>query len=281
MLTRHRNEVYRLLPRWAHGINLFRLVYSIVIIVDCLGDALLAAIKIRFQGLYSNESLPRLSSERKVWQGPNESPESFALRLQQWWDIGKHWASFITMAEQLQAYFLPDSVRIEIVQNNGLRFTLSARGPLGLVLDNPLDDGLGSGSEPTWTQDSTSWNWDGDTSKWSRYWVLIDNRDANLITGGTARKVGQSGAKVGQVQTQAPGAHCIGHDMPFLNYSTSPRSDSRELRRIMEEHRAPHAHCAGIIVLLDHDAFWASPPDGTWTYWKNRNPNARYWAGTI
>lgn len=256
-LSTFRNLGYRLIPNWAHGGNLFRVLYAIWIIVDALGDMLLAAVKIRFPGYYSNESLPRLSSERMIYQGPNESPSSFAARLATWWDVAKHSAMFLTMAQQIQAYCLPGLYRVEIVQNNGLRYTLGADG--------------------SWTIDQTTWNWDGDTMKWSRFWVLLSNTSLG-VTGYDAT-IENASLTIGAFNAQ-PDGRDVGSDTPFLNYDTSPVPDHREIRRIMEVHRAPHACCDLILLLLGHDNFWASPPAGNWDRWKNRSSLALYWEGT-
>jgi len=278
MLFTHRNAVYNMLPPWARGWNLFRLIYAFVLIVDMLGDALLAAINIRFPGRYSNESLPRIGSDRRMWQGPNESADSFAARLSTWWDVAKHSGTFLTMAQQIAAYFLPDVARIEIVSNNGTRYTL--------------------GTDGSWTIDQTSWNWDRDYAQWSRFWVLIDNGDVGAMgTGQTVKPTfelplempielgGSSSGDVSVAQPNPwkaqPGSRFVGSDVPYLNYATSPTPDSTEIRRRMEAYRDPHTCCMGIILLLNHDAFWASPPNGTWKHWVNRNKvTARYWMGT-
>jgi hypothetical protein len=169
----------------------------------------------------------------------------------------------------MQAYCLPATYKIEIVSNNGTRYTLGADG--------------------SWTIDTVSWDWDGDASQWSRFWILIANQDPELLplplgeqlvsVSGTDQPVLNAAATVGQ-WTGAPGSRDVGADTPFLNYDTSQVPDHRELRRIMEVRRDPHTFCMGILLLKDYAGFWDNPPDGTWNYWANRNRNALYWSGT-
>lgn len=251
-LITHRDEIYRLIPKWARGFNLFSVLYAIAMVADALGTALFAAVKIRFPGYYSNESLPRIGSERRLSQGPNETPESFAERLSAWWDTAKLTGNFLTMAQQIQAYCLPATYRVELVSNNGNRHILDTDG--------------------SWTVTESAWDWDGDATQWSRFWVLLANTALGVT--GTDHVVMDPVANVLQAGRD------VGSDTPYLNAATSPIPDHREIRRIMELQRDPHTQCEGILLLIDPNAFWADMPDGTWDRWANRNTNALYWAGT-
>lgn len=201
-----------------------------------------------------------MSSDWKIYQGPNEPDSSFFPRLGTWWDVAKHLGNFLTMAQQLQAYCLPAKYVIEIVSNNGTRYTL--------------------GTDGSWAVDSTSWNWDGDPTKWSRFWILLSNSALNVT--GTDHLVLDAASNVGQPTpwVSSPTSRDVGSTTPYLNYTTSPRPDHDELQRIMEVQRDPHTFCDGILLLLDHDSFWASPPNGHWDRWVNRSNFALYWGGT-
>ena len=148
MLT-HRHSMFELAPRWLRNTNAYSVLYSIALMADAIGDALFAANKIRFPNFYSAESLPMIGNERRMVRGPNESAESFAARLCQWWDVAKQSGDFITIARQLAAYFLPAQAVIQIVNNRGFRYTL--------------------GTDGSWTIDHIQWDWDGNMFKWSRF----------------------------------------------------------------------------------------------------------------
>ena len=239
----HRHQLFELLPNWLRNSNAYRVLYSVALMIDGLGDALLAAIKIRFPNLYSSESLSLLSNERRMRSGPTETAESFAARLTQWWDVAKHSGDLYTIAKQMACYFLPRAVRLEIVTNNGTRYTLGIDG--------------------SWTVDSVSWDWDGHAEKWSRFWVLLSNEDIQATS--TDHRVLDS------IATVLQRGRFVGSDV---------NGAAATLRQIEEDNRAPYNHCDCIIVMLDRAAFWASPPAGNWDYWANRNLSALYWAGT-
>jgi hypothetical protein len=243
-LSTYRNKMFGLVPRWLRGLRAFRVLYAIALVVDAMGDALIAAVKIRFQGLYSDESAPLLGAERAgMTQGKNETIASFCDRMRNWWDIGKHSGDFYTMAKEMAAYFLPSLVVINIISNNGTRYVLGVDG--------------------SWTVSTVSWNWDGDSTKWSRFWILIDN--AYLSVTSTDHLILDAAADVLQ---------------PTRFVGSDSTVDAAELRRIMELRRPPHCHCEHIMPILDSTSFWNSPPNGTWKYWANRNNAALYWEGT-
>jgi len=251
-LLTHRHRAYQLCPPWARRFNLFSVLYAAALVLDMLADALMAAVKLRLGALYTDEGLVRTSSERRIYRGPNESTDSFVARLATWWDVGKRVGSLLVLARELQHYTLPAAYEVAIVLNDGTRYTLNADG--------------------TWVTDVVWWDWDGQTLP-SRFWVLLTNT-ALGVTGYT-RKVGQTGAVVGQ-----PG-HMVGSDTPYLNYATSPVPDPRELQARLEVYRPPHMHCDAILLVLDRTAFWTSgPTGGDWDQWANRNPAALYWTGT-
>jgi hypothetical protein len=242
MLT-HRHMLYELLPTWLRNANAFRVLYAIALVADALGDALFAAIKIRFPGFYSNESLPLLGSDRRRARGPHESAESFANRLTKWWDSAKQTGDLLSVAREVADCFLPATPPVVIVTNNGTRYTL--------------------GADRSWSIDSVAWNWDGHTEQWSRFWVLLDNSAVQAIR----TTLGISGASA-----------LVRDD--FRRIGANVNDFDRCVRDAVERVRPPYNHCSGILVVLDAGGFWSAPPDGDWNYWANRNLNALYWEGT-
>lgn len=238
-----RNTIFNLVPKWLRGFNAYTVLYSIQLVTDALWDMLVAAIKIRFQGYYSDESMPRIASERRMIQGRIESATDFAARLSTWWDVSKDSGTFYRMASELRKYFLPQQPRIQIVSNNGTSYYLAADG--------------------TWIVSTVSWNWDGSTAQWSRFWVLIYN-DVLGVTG-TDLEVLRTATDVLEP------TRFVGSDATI---------DFSKLRSIMEDFRDPHTHCVHIMPILDDTNFWASPPSGNWDRWENRSNYALYWEGT-
>lgn len=238
-----RHTMFSLVPKWLRGFNAYTVLYSIQLVTDELWDILMAAVKIRFQGYYSNESIPRIASERKMFQGRTETPDQFAARLSTWWDVAKRTGNFYIMAKELAAYFVPTSVRIRIVTNNGTLYTL--------------------GTDGSWAITAIAWNWDGDATQWSRFWVLLDNGVLGLT--GLSLEVLQTGNIIRQ------STRFIGSDAT---------ADFEVLHAIVEQHRDPHTHCVHIMPILDDTNFWANRPAGNWDRWANRNNYALYWEGT-
>ena len=239
-----RHTIFNLVPKWLRGFNAYTVLYSIQLVTDALWDMLMAAVKIRFQGYYSNESIPRIASERKMFQGKIESPESFAARLSTWWDLAKRTGCFYIMAKELAAYFLPQSARIRIVTNNGTLYTY--------------------GTDGSWTVSTLAWDWDGDATQWSRFWVFLDNGVLDLT--GYGRQVLQSGNNVLQ---------------PTRFVGSDATADAQIIHDIMEQYRAPHTECVHVMPILDETNFMANLPAGDWGQWANRNHYALYWSGTL
>ena len=205
-LITHRNTLAKLLPPWALRLNLFRVLYVWALMLDILLDMLLAAVKIRFPNLYSEESLSLLSRERGLVRGPNEPAQSFATRLQNWWDVWGEAGSFRALAQQLQAYALPATYKIYIVNNQKFRWTLAIDG--------------------TWTQDYLPiWTWDSHTDRRSRFWVILTNTALGVT--GTGRIVDQPGMYVDQVGRD------VDSDTPYLNFAVSDITDNDALRNIL------------------------------------------------
>jgi hypothetical protein len=254
-LINHRHTIWKLLPRWARGFNLFSVLYACATILDALGDALLAAAKFRFPGLYSSESLKRTGVERRLFQGPNETDLAFGVHLGIWWDVAKREAHTKTMLQEIQHYCAPSPFKVQLVTNSGALFTLDIDGTYTSEWIDPM------------------WDWDGDSSKVSRFWVLIYPTELPIEEFNTTIDPGDGSVILQPMRD-------VGASTPYLNKSRSPVPDHIAIRRILEMHRAPHTHCDLIIVVLDSVAFWSWPRDGTWDQWANRSNDALYWEGT-
>jgi hypothetical protein len=250
-LATFRHTAWRLLPWWARGANLYRLIYACALIFDAIGTAFLASLRLRFPGLYSEESLARLGTERKLWRGPNESADSFTERLRAWWGTARRVGSAFEILRQLQAYTLPATYELHLITNVGFRITLHADG--------------------TFATDQIAWSWDGDTSKWSRFWIVLENSALPAIT--LDRVVLNASAAVLQP------TRSVGAETQYLNPVTSPTPDPWALRRILEDNRPPHTHCEQMILVVD-SRFWSELPAGNWGDWGNRSLFALYWEAT-
>lgn len=253
-LLTHRHTAYELVPKWARGFFLGGLLYAINLVFDELYDMLLAAVWIRFPNRYSPESMRRLGSERGLRRAPLESDDSYADYLKRWWDLSKTSGTFWSLLERVQHFFAPAGADVRVVCNDGRYYRIAPNGDR--------------------TKGTTSWNWDGHSEKWSRFWLIIDNTDVGAT--GTDRKVLQPG------DTVRNDDYLVGSDVlnrgGALSYALP---DAKEIQAILEAERCPHAFCDCVIVILDSNAFWENPPNtGDWDRWVRRSTQALYWEGT-
>lgn len=101
-----------------------KMLWGFGLMLDGLVEAQVAAIKHRFPGLYSMESLPLLGRDRRIRRGPNESDEVYALRLPRWLDDHRRRGGPYAMLEQIRAYWSPAAFKVELIYRTGRRFTM-------------------------------------------------------------------------------------------------------------------------------------------------------------
>lgn len=241
-LRTHRDAIRDTAPRWLQGTWGGRLLYSLALVLDGMGDALAAGLKMRFPGLYSTESLPLIGRERRIVRGPGETDGQFAARLRMWLDSHRRAGNPFALLEQLRAYLLPEnpSIVLEVINRNGVRYLLSNSGEASVFTGE-------------------TWDWDNHPDQWSRFWVVLNNTkwDQSGITWGSA--TWGDGSAWGCDATPA---------------------EVTGVRNLVKAWTPPHAKCENVVVVFDAFGFSLTPPDGTWDYHINRSPAAAYWGGT-
>jgi hypothetical protein len=221
----------------------------------------------RFPGYGTDSALPYHSLDRKMFRGFDEPPAIFAGRLLGWLDFHKLRGNPFTIMEQVQAYLtvnfdaVPVKPRIRIVNNRGTWYTLNEDGTRETV------------------KDAGNWDWDGNTSLKSRFWLII-YPSADLWTLTPAW---------GAVGGPAWGDNNLSWG------STATAQQVKSVREIIEECRSATAKCSHVIIAFDSDSFdpsdppgAAGMPDGTWGHWSvnvggvqvpSRLRTALYWDG--
>jgi hypothetical protein len=153
-LLTNRDTILAKAPPWlTRGLG-GKLLYTIGLHLDGFTDAAVAGVKLRFPGLYSNESLPYLGRDRRIRRGVDEANENYAARLTRWLDDHRKRGGPYALLAQLFAYYAPNNVAISVVYRSGRRYSMDVNGTI--------------------TRDDVSWDIDGEPEKWARWWLVFD-----------------------------------------------------------------------------------------------------------
>lgn len=231
MTLTFRDTIRKISPPWLQNGVAEKLLYSLAVQVDAFGDALVAGAKLRFPGLYSDESLPRLGRERRIARGRIETETVYANRLRRWLTDHRTRGGPYALLAQLFAHYAPNNVEVALVYRSGRRFTMDVNGAI--------------------TRDDIAFNPDITPSKWARWWLIF--------TWPAGLTVATWGSRPTWGLPDPPG-HVWGVD------GLIPQ-DVVDLRIVPHEWNA--AHCFGRIILLSGGAhLWGYPPRlwgaGTW-----------------
>lgn len=150
-----RDTIRRICPPWLRHGTAERILYAIAIQLDALVDSVVAAIEIRFPGVYSGESLPLLGRDRRIRRGPSDTDETYAARLIGWRDAHRRKGNPYALLEQLHAYYAPNNFPIQLVNVSGARYSLAVDGTI--------------------TRDAIEWTpGGGPPEKWARWWLFYE-----------------------------------------------------------------------------------------------------------
>jgi hypothetical protein len=151
-----RDEARNVAPWWAarDSSRIGKLLYTIGLQLDGLADAAVAAIKMRYPGLYSTDSLALIGRERRIQRGPEESDEAYAARLQRWWEDHRRRGGPYAMLEQIFAFWSPAPFPVDLLYRNGRRFVMDEDGEI--------------------ERDIIAWEQDEEPEKWARWWLFYE-----------------------------------------------------------------------------------------------------------
>jgi hypothetical protein len=194
VLLTFRDTIRRVSPPWLQIELGEKLLYSIGVHCDAFGDAVIAAVKHRFPGLYDFESLPKLGRERRIARGRAESDASYAARLARFLTDHQIRGGPYALLTQLHHYFAPVLFDMQLVYHNGRTFTRDADA---FAASGDLDESI--------TRGSVSWSPDADTAKWARWWLFY-YLDTYAITPPTDAEI----AELRLIPRQWNAAHCFG-----------------------------------------------------------------------
>ncbi len=122
------------------------------------------------------DALPYHARDRRITLYDTEPETSQRFRLSRWRQLHARRGTHRGALEHLQPYFLGvDGLgvlpRIRIVHQDG-----AGQGAMWHTLHGTLDEQLGLGAVSSYVihrEVPTNWDFDGQTSKWSRHWAII------------------------------------------------------------------------------------------------------------
>lgn len=180
------------------------------------------------------DALDALGRDRGMVRGIGETDTSYAARLTQWLVDARTRGTAFTLMKQLAAYCDYDGSKgcsFRVVDNRGNWFSRSSAG----VETSSLNTG--------------NWDWDGDTAKWSRFWVVI-----------------YPGTRWGVEGTFGDGA-LYGDTTGTLGNTATPEQVAT-VRSIIAEWK-PDGTRGQVILATSGSTFdpTAPEPDGLWSEW--------------
>jgi hypothetical protein len=244
-----RDKLVLTAPKWLQRTNGYRLLFSLGSVFDALADSALLAVKCRYPGLLDPvHTLPYLGRDRKMRRGLNETSAVFAGRLKDHLDVNRRRGLGLLMLEQIKIMLAPAAFDAWIVHNRGTSATPNETG-MALKMD----------SSEVFTNYETPWYWD-DTGNLSRFWLILSVPDADFDPDGYWGDPGQWG------------------DGGYWGTEEDPSAWMNAIKSVIQDFTPANMTLDTIIILRASDtaAFWASPPDGDWDRWANRNPAALY-----
>lgn len=232
-------------PGFLQGPQGERYLWAMTLLADLSQERLFQAVAARFPTQCDGTVLPELAHDRQLIRGNHESDAAFVARLVAWRETWRLAGHAYAILDNLAGYFSPAAVPIRIWTNAGMVYTRAADGT------------------KSWGKYLGTWDWDGETTYWSRFWVVIYPPSS--------------------LWTTAPAEGAGPWDL------TASKSEVKDVRRIIYQFKPLHARCEWIVVALDPASFTpgALEPDGDWQHWSigsapraaNRLSTARYWRG--
>lgn len=180
----HRDLMRQICPPWLQTGNNEKFLYAVGLAVDTFGDALLAALKLRFPAYYSPDSLAVIGRERLIARGLTEPDEIYATRLIRWLDDHSTRGGPYAMLAQLHAYYAPHNFTADLVYRNGRYFHVDTNGVVT------------RGDLPTFSPDDRP-------EQWARWWLFAYTDE---LVDPTPEQI----AEIRLIPAQWNAAHCQG-----------------------------------------------------------------------
>jgi hypothetical protein len=149
-----RNMARELSPWWLRQGIALRLIYALALHLDVILQMAVEAVRRRYPGLDSHDSLPLIGSERRITRGRNESDATYAARVMRWLDDHRLRGGPYAMLRQIYAHFAAAPFLITLRYYSGRQYAMDL-------------DGNVVRSDVSWLPDAAS-------NRWARWWLFYD-----------------------------------------------------------------------------------------------------------
>jgi hypothetical protein len=268
MLRNLRHSVASYSPRWLSnrpGLNVgAKVLYTMSAVLDIMVEIQNQGLNAALPGRGTATALPYIGYSRAITRGYAETDLSYGNRLIQWLDLWRCAGRPVGLLLALLGYFLPTSVAIRVVDNSSNWYWYN----LG---DTPFATLGTTPPSPHFSLAQGNWNWDGNTAKWWRQWVIIYVGPLGWTVGpkwGDGGKWGDPGRLWGISGPQS--------------------AQLQTIRSIIRQWKAAHVWVPNIILTANtarfdpaHAAGGGVNPDGTWGNPANRFSDCAFLDGAL
>lgn len=232
-------------PWFLHNKNLGSFLDATAITLDETLQTLDIGLRLSQPLRCDASALPVLGYDRTIPFYPNETEESKRFRLSQWLQLHRQRGTHIGELRHSQPYFLPDAPMMRIVHQSG--------GALPVATWHTLS---AAGEYSIYRPAASNWNWDGQTSKWSRFWVIA-----------------YAPARLCSLIRYGDGSH-YGDGIPYAGASS--HQVAQDLVDMIRGWKGAHSALWGYCIATDPASFdptasattspdgWTSLPVGNW-----------------
>lgn len=227
----------------------FRYLYPFWLLGDVMIDVITQGVYAKMPGIGTPTALPEIGRDRRIRRGFQETDEGYAARLTDWRYAWKHAGNAYTILRQCIGFVSPKTPQSRLVNADGTWWNLEEDGATSRVVTLP----------------TKNWDWDGQDSLWSRFWVIIYQTDAQA----TWERDGTWGD--GEVWGSDPNSSWG---------ITASVAQVKSIRTIIGDWKSAEGVCVNIIFSFDPDHFKPDDtnpplPDGTWGHWSINNGTAQ------
>jgi hypothetical protein len=234
-------------PWYVHGTNIGRFLETFGIVLDDAMTTLQIGLSQAYPLECDRESLTTIAYDRSMRFYGTEPEESTRYRLSRWLQLHRQRGTHQGELRHAQLYFYPNAPVMRIVHQDGAGssatwHTLNAAGEYSVYRKTP-----------------SNWNYDGATSRWGRFWVILypptgflsgSNPQDNLAHYGGTHSGGYLTAEM-----VYGGYYTGGHISSLRNYDGLSTAVLSDLVDMIREWSRRREMLWGYIVAIDSGMF--------------------------